>query len=153
MRPSSDSRVKASPSAVLSVKSGAGWPATTIPTIRLRSEGMSRLHLPAQAELADQRAVALEIVSLQVVEEAAASADEHQQAAARVMVVLVLAQVLGQVVDAMRQQRHLDLGLAGVVLVLAEPRDDVALLLCGHAHVRPCRVAAMTRSRPACLAA
>src|SRR3954451_23030520 len=109
--------------------------------------------LAAQAELADQRAVALEVVLLEVVEEATAAADEHQQAAARMVVVLVLAQMLGQVIDPMREQRHLNLGLAGVVLVLAEPRDDLALLLCGHAHVRPCRVAAMTRSRPACLAA
>src|SRR3954449_7404042 len=109
--------------------------------------------LAAQAELADQRAVALEIVLLQVVQEAAATTDQHQQAAARVVVMLVLAQVFRQVVDAMRQQRHLDLGLTGVVLVLAELRDDLALLLYGHAHVRSCRLAAMTRSRPASLAA
>src|SRR3954447_3774117 len=109
--------------------------------------------LTAQAELADERAVALEVVLLEVVEEATAAADEHQQAAARMVVVLVLAQMLGQVIDPMREQRHLDLGLAGVVLVLAEPRDDVALFLCGHAHVRWCRVAAVTRSRPPCLAA
>src|SRR4051794_29360305 len=109
--------------------------------------------LSTKAELADQRAVALEIVLLEIVEEATAATDEHQQAAARVVVVLVLAQMLGQVVDAMRQQRHLDLGLAGVVLVLAEPRDDLALFLCSYRHVRPCRVAAATRSRPPSLAA
>src|SRR4051812_37783747 len=109
--------------------------------------------LAAQAKLADQRAVALEIVLLQVVQETAATTDQHQQAAARVVVMLVLAQVLRQVVDAMRQQRNLDLGLPGVVLVLAELRDDLALLLCGHAHVRSCRLAAATRSRPPSLAA
>ena len=76
--------------------------------------------LAAQAELADQRAVALEILLLQVVQEAAAAADEHQQAAARVVIVLVLAQVLGEMVDARGEQRDLDLGGTGVVLALAE---------------------------------
>ena len=91
------------------MKSGAGCPAAT-----------TAMALAAQAELADQRAVALEILLLEVVQEAPAAADEHQQAAARVVVVLVLAQVLGEVVDAARQQRDLDLGGAGVALVLAE---------------------------------
>ena len=57
--------------------------------------------LAAQAELADQPAVALEVLLLEVVEQPAAPADEHQQAAARVVVVLVVAQVLGEVVDAL----------------------------------------------------
>src|SRR5438045_122541 len=99
--------------------------------------------LAPQAELADQRAVALEIVLLEVVQEAAAAADEHQQAAARVMVVLVLAQVLREMVDPVREQRDLHPGGAGVVLVAPELRDDLALLLSGHGHVRPCSVAAM----------
>src|SRR4051794_3387379 len=105
--------------------------------------------LAPQPELADQRAVALEVVLLEIVEEPAAPADEHQQAAARMMVVLVLAQVLGEMVDAVREQRDLHLRGAGVVLVAPEARDDVALFLCGHRHVRPCRVAAMG-SHPAC---
>ena len=58
--------------------------------------------LLAQAELADQRAVALEVVLLQVVQQAAALADEHEQPAARVVILLVLAQVLGEIVDALR---------------------------------------------------
>src|ERR1700742_1139229 len=109
--------------------------------------------LAAEAHLADQRAVALEVVLLQVVQKTTAATDEHQKAPARVVIMLVLAKVLGEVVDAMREQRNLDLGLARVVLVAAESRDDLALFLCSHGHVRPCRVAAMTRSRPAAFAA
>src|SRR5215218_7855955 len=115
--------------------------------------GCSAFTLPAQAELADQSAVALEILLLQVVQKAATATDEHQKAPARVVVMLVLAKVLGEVVDAMREQRNLDLGLARVILVAAESRDDLALFLCSHGHVRPCRVAAATRSRPASFAA
>src|SRR3954452_19594886 len=112
--------------------------------------------LAAQAELADQRAVALEVLLLQVVEEPAAAADQHQQPAARVVVVLVLAQVLGQVVDAAGQQRDLHLGGPGVVLVAAEARYDLLLVLCSKAHVRRSTVAgtaASIRSRPPRLAA
>src|SRR5215208_7594794 len=103
---------------------------------------MTAMALAAQAELADQRAVALEILLLEVVQEPPAAADEHQQAAARVVVVLVLAQVLGEIVDAARQERDLDLGGPGVVRVLPELLGDGALVLLRQGHVRPGRLAA-----------
>ena len=72
--------------------------------------------LSAQAEALDQRAVALDVDALQVAQEPAALADQQQQAAAAVVVVLVLTRVLGEVEDALREQRDLDLGGAGVAL-------------------------------------
>src|SRR3954462_11676173 len=114
--------------------------------------------LPAQAELADQRAVALEILLLEVVEEPPATADQHEEAAARVVGVLVGPQMLREVVDATRQQRDLHLGRAGVVAVLAETLDDLALVLLGQRHMRRGRLAERfsaprTALRPAFLAA
>jgi hypothetical protein len=53
------------------------------------------LELAAQAELLDEGAVALEVVLLQVVQEAAAPPDELEQPAPRIVVVLVGAQMLG----------------------------------------------------------
>jgi hypothetical protein len=46
--------------------------------------------------------------------------------------------VLGQVVDAVREQRHLDLGLARVVLVAAEREmisrfSSAVMVMCGRA--------------------
>src|SRR5580700_11195057 len=76
--------------------------------------------LLAEAELLDEGAVALEVAAAQVVEEAAAAADQHQQTAARVVILGLLAQVLGQMVDALGQQRDLDLGGAHVLLICAE---------------------------------
>ena len=47
---------------------------------------LARRRSSAQAELGDQGAVALEVVALEVAQHAAALADQHQQAAARVVV-------------------------------------------------------------------
>src|SRR5207253_4138922 len=69
--------------------------------------------LAAQAELLDEGAVALEVVLLQVVQKAAAPPDELEQPAPRVMVVLMDAQMLGQLVDPLRQHRDLHLRRAG----------------------------------------
>src|SRR3954470_4847261 len=88
----------------------------------------------AQAELADERAVALEVPLLQVVEQPPALADEHEQAAARVVVLLVLAQVLGEVVDALGEQGDLDAGIARVLGVVAELGDQLGLALLGQRH-------------------
>ena len=55
--------------------------------------------LPSEAQLLDQGAVALEVVPLKVVEQPPPAADELQQPAPRVVVVLVRAQVLRQLVD------------------------------------------------------
>src|SRR3954454_21803342 len=93
--------------------------------------------LPAEAELLDEGAIALEVFALQVVQEPPAAADELQQAAARVVVVLVRPQVLRQLVDALRQHRDLDLGRARVRLVLAELLNVLQLFFLGEGHPSP----------------
>ena len=81
--------------------------------------------LAAQAEVRDDVAVAVQVGALEVAQQAAALADEHQQAAARVVVLGVRAQVLGQLVDPLGQERDLDLGGAGVVLGAAVLGDQL----------------------------
>ena len=83
------------------------------------------ISLPPQAEGCDEASVALHVLTAQVVEEPAALADHHQQAAPAVVVVLVLPQVLGEVVDPLGQDGHLDLGGSGVSIVLAVFGDDL----------------------------
>src|SRR5579884_2336069 len=92
--------------------------------------------LAAQAELLDEGAVALEVVLLQVVQEAAAAADELEQPTARVMVVPVDAQVLRQLVDPPCEQRDLHLRRAGVGRPAAVLRDDLLLGFLGQGHAR-----------------
>src|SRR5690606_38249492 len=72
---------------------------------------------PAQAEPLDEAAVAVDVHLLQVAEESATLADEEQEPPAGVVVVLVGLEVLGEVLDALRQHRDLDLGGTGVALV------------------------------------
>ena len=79
-------------------------------------EGSRSATSATQAEALDDRAVALDVGLLQVVQQATTLADEQQQATTAVVVVLVLLEVLGQVRDAVAQQRDLDLGGAGVAL-------------------------------------
>src|ERR1022692_4198532 len=92
------------------------------------------MELAAQAELLDQGAIALEVVLLQVVQEAAPPADELQQPSARVVVVPVRAQMLRQLVDALRQHRYLHLRRAGVGLAAAVLVDDLLLGFLGKGH-------------------
>src|SRR6266545_7352489 len=81
-----------------------------------RQSGAAPLTSPAKAEPLDQGPVAVDVLLRQVVQQPAALTDQEQQATTAVVVVLVLLQVLGQLRDAVRQQRDLDLGGAGVTL-------------------------------------
>ena len=82
----------------------------------------SRTFSPAQAERVDQLAVAVEVLALQVIEQRAALADHLQQATPAVVVLVVVLQVLGQVRDALGQERDLNLRRTGVAWALLELR-------------------------------
>src|SRR5204863_967310 len=72
---------------------------------------------------------------LEVVEERAALADHLEQAAAAVMVLVIALEVLGEVRDPLGEERDLDLGRAGVGLVLPVLRDRLGLAYGGNGHV------------------
>src|SRR3954469_19788007 len=80
-----------------------------------------------KAEALDDVAVPLDLGLLQVVQQPAALADEQQQAATAVVVVLVLLEVLGEVADAVAEQRDLHLGRTGVALGRGVLGDDLLL--------------------------
>src|SRR5262249_4088962 len=105
--------------------------------------------LLAEVQPSDERAVALDVDALQVVELAAALAYELEQSAARVVVLLVRLEVLGEVRDPLAQERDLHLGRAGVALVRRVLPDDRGLLD-GMEHdtfSRPAWVRAAERGR------
>ena len=81
--------------------------------------------LLSQAELADDRAVTLDVVLLQVVQQTSSLTDHLLQTAAAVEVLLVDFQVLGQVSDAAGQNSNLYFGRTCVALVSSILRDDV----------------------------
>src|SRR6266511_4007941 len=73
----------------------------------------------------------------QVIEQAAALPDQLEQAATGVMILLVVAEMLGQLVDTGGQQRDLDFRRTCVAIVLGEALDDLRLGLWGQSHARP----------------
>src|SRR3954470_10046123 len=93
--------------------------------------------LLTQAERAHDFAIALDIGALQVIEKPTTLSHELQQAAARVVVLLVHLEVLGQVLDALAEQRNLNLGRTRVSLVRAELGDRRRLGLWSEGHVLP----------------
>src|SRR3712207_5247306 len=91
--------------------------------------GLGCRRLPAQAELGNERPVALDVFLLQVLEQPTPLAYQLEQTAARVVVVLVLAQVLGEVRYTPREHRYLHLGRPRVVLVGPVLPDDLLFVL------------------------
>ena len=87
-----------------------------------------------KAELGDQVEVTLLILATEIVEERAALVDQHQQAAAAMIVLRVALEVLGEVGDALGEDRDLDFGRAGVALALRMFLDERLLALRGNRH-------------------
>jgi len=73
--------------------------------------------------------VALGIVVLEVVEQATTLADHHQETAAGGVILLVRLEMVRQLTDSLAEHRDLDLGATGVVIVGAEPGNDVCFTL------------------------
>lgn len=95
------------------------------------SDRSVRRKLLADAELLDDALVTIGIVLLQVVEQAATLADQHEQAAARTVVFLMRFEVLRQLTDALAQQSDLDFRATGVSSVGRILVNEGFLLLSG----------------------
>jgi hypothetical protein len=85
----------------------------------------------ADAEFPNYGFVALGIVSLEVVEQATPLADQHEQAAARAVVLLVRLEVVRQLANAFTDDGDLNLGTPRVSRVRLIPVNDGFLLLSG----------------------
>ena len=92
-----------------------------------------RLDVVADAQAFDENAVLLDVAVLDVLQQTAALTDEHHEATASVVVLLVNLQMLGEVADALGKNCHLHLGAAGVVLVFAILFDELCYALFGNA--------------------
>src|SRR5262245_56822820 len=88
----------------------------------------------ANAQLVDERSIALGVLPSQILEEPPPLADEHQEPPARVVVFRVRLEVLREAVDALGQQRDLDLGGAGVLFVRPVLLDLALLTLESKRH-------------------
>jgi len=121
------------------------------PTIQLRNTdpykkanratlpGSQKSFLPTDPQALDQHLVATGILPLQIVEQCATLTDQQPQTAARMVVLGVRLHVCGQLLDALREQGHLDLWRPRVSLCSLVLVDDAPLDL-GIQHVFRCLV-------------
>ena len=85
---------------------------------RLREQSIRNQQLLlAQLELFGDGLVTAHVRRLEIVQQPATLADHHEQPAAGPVILQILLQVLGQVVDPLRQQRDLHVGRTGIALV------------------------------------
>ena len=87
--------------------------------------------LLADAEFSNDGLIALGIVSLEVIEQATPLADQHKQAAARAVVLLVRFEVVCQLANAFTDDGDLNLGAPRVSRVRLILVNDRFLLLSG----------------------
>ena len=99
---------------ILNARPGFQTKAAFSDTLWEQFPGLISQALLADAELANDRLIALGIVSLEVVEQATSLADQHEQAAARAVVLLVRLEVVRQLANAFTDDGDLDLGTPGV---------------------------------------
>ena len=102
-----------------------------LPGIQFREDQDYFLDLLADAEFPDDGFVTLGIVSLEVVEQATPLADQHEQAAARAVVLLVRFEVARQLANAFTDDGDLNLGTPRVSRVRLILVNDRFLLLSG----------------------
>lgn len=84
-----------------------------------------------EVELLDHCGVAARVVLLEIGEMVLAICDHTEQSAARVVVLLVLLEVVGEFGDPLAQKGYLDLRRAGVFVMDRCFLDDLGLLTCG----------------------
>ena len=90
--------------------------------------------LLTQSEAADHLLIAGSILAGEVFQEAIASGDHHQQAAARRVVFFVGSEVLGQLRNSLGEQGDLDFGRACIFFVNFVVSEDLLFLFNGNRH-------------------
>ena len=90
--------------------------------------------LLAQAESLDDGAVAVDVVDVEILQELAAASYHHGQRASCEVVLVVLLQVLGEVLDAVGEEGDLALCAAGVCGRLAVLCEDLSLFCFVEIH-------------------
>src|SRR6266700_2725587 len=88
----------------------------------------------ANVVLFEQRLVPRLVPLLEIIEQRTTRRHQLQEAAARMVVLDVALEVPGEIIDAFRQDRDLNLGRAGVAGLVGIRLDDFRLACCGNRH-------------------
>jgi hypothetical protein len=84
--------------------------------------------LSAQPELLNQRPISLDILVLEVVQEAPALTHQFDQSPTGMMIFGVGLEMISQITDTLAQDGYLHLGGAGIRFMCAKPVDNVTFL-------------------------
>jgi len=121
------------------LESGTPWPhnlcevAASTTSRSRRFLFKDKFRLLADAQLADDIAVAVRVMCFQVVQQAAALADEHQKAAPGSVILLMCFEMLGQLANAHTQNCNLNFRRTGVGIMSAEALNQVGFCYgCKH---------------------
>jgi len=110
-------------------------PAANRPTERISTTPQASWgSLTPQPKRLHNSPISLRAFAAQVIKQPPPLAHQFQQATARVMILFMHLEVLGQVLDARRQERNLHLWRTGIILVLFEAVDNFLFLLAGKTH-------------------
>ena len=90
---------------------------------------MLELDVVADTELLDEFAVFEDVAILDVDEQATTLTNEHEQTAARVVILGVLFEVLGEVADALGEDRDLNFSATRILSILAIFGDELCSAL------------------------
>src|SRR5215208_6192804 len=93
-----------------------------------------RWMLLAKSELRDEVGVALLVLAAEIIQQRTTLVHQHQKAAARMVVLRVRLEMLGQVLNSLREDRDLDLGRPGVLGRTLMFLDKRLLALRGNRH-------------------
>jgi len=75
------------------------------------------LRLLAQFQLFGDGLIATDVCRVQIIQQTAALADHHQQPATRTVIFCVFLEVLGEMIDALREQRNLHIRRTSISFV------------------------------------
>jgi hypothetical protein len=90
--------------------------------------GAEALWLATNTETTNKGAVTLNVTVLHVIEQTTALSNELHEATSGVVITFVHLQVLGEMRDTVRQNRDLNFGRAGVLVVMLVVLNDLLLL-------------------------
>src|ERR1700754_858079 len=102
--------------------------------MRKRAQVARVKYSTAHGVLFEQRLVARLVLPLDVVEQGTARGDHFQEAPARMIVLHVGFEMPGEVIDAFRKDRDLNLRRTGVAGLVGIRLDDFRFAFCGNRH-------------------
>lgn len=90
--------------------------------------------LPAESQPLYHASIPIDVLVLQIVEQATSLPDQFQETSPRMMILGVGLEMLSEVANALAEQGNLDLRGTGIRFMGLEVADNILLLFCSQSH-------------------